>query len=102
MYNALINSTSIKLPSVATEYAISKGYLVDYIDGLKAAGRLRQDYIYSDSAKTVSAAPAAPVAKTEFTVEDLEPYTAWATNDSNIRAGGDTTYDVIGGLKKHE
>ena len=42
------------------------------------------------------------VTQTEFTVADVEPYTAWATKDCNIRSGADTTYDKIGSLKQYE
>ena len=43
-----------------------------------------------------------PAAKTEFTVTDVTPYPAWATQDCNIRSGADTTYDKSGSLKIHE
>lgn len=98
-------------PSSLIERILECGYLTDRIDGLKASGHLRADYVLPGTTATPAPAtetqptqtetPAAP-AKTEFTVEDVEPYQAWATNDCNVRAGADTTWEIIGGLKKHD
>ena len=56
----------------------------------------------NDSNATPSAVVPAPSTKTEFTVEDVTPYPAWATKDCNIRSGADTSYDKAGSLKKYE
>ena len=53
------------------------------------------------SAETQNNEPQVAV-PTAFTVEDLSPYPAWATQDCNIRSGADTTYDKAGSLSKYE
>nr|WP_297763940.1 SH3 domain-containing protein [uncultured Butyrivibrio sp.] len=84
--------------------SVDNGYMLEYVDQFKACGKLDANWQpASSSAKTTTETTApAPQAKTEFTVTDLEPYSAWATQDCNIRSGADTTYDKAGSLKKYE
>ena len=75
--------------------------LGEYVDEFKAAGIT----IDGNSNSSSSASPSQqsqPKPKTEFTVEDVEPYTAWTTKNCNIRSGADTTHDKVGSLKKFE
>ncbi len=90
------NATVIKI-------SVDNGYMLEYVDQFKACGKLDANWQPPTSSKaSASTTPAAPQSKTEFTVTDLEPYSAWATKDCNIRSGADTTYDKAGSLKKHE
>ena len=58
--------------------------------------------INTSSSQPNNNAASKPVPKTEFTVTDVTPYSAWATKDCNIRSGADTTYDKVGSLKQYE
>ena len=91
------------------EAALNNGYFANRIEDLRAAGLIHADFQITGASNATATTPAAtntapaqPAAKTDFTVTDVEPYSAWATQDCNIRSGADTTYDKVGGLKKHE
>ena len=77
------------------------GMLADYVDEFREAG-ITIDDNGSSSNNPKSNTTSQPKPKTEFTVEDVEPYTAWTTKNCNIRSGADTTYDKVGSLKKFE
>lgn len=83
----------------AVDILVNKlGVCTQYKEQFNAAG---MNIGGSANANQTEAAPT-PQTKTEFTVTDLEPYSAWATQDCNIRSGADTTYDKAGSLKKYE
>jgi uncharacterized protein YgiM (DUF1202 family) len=77
------------------------GMLTEYVDDFRAAG-ITIDDNGSSTNSPKSNTTSQPKQKTEFTVEDVEPYTAWTTKNCNIRSGADTTYDKVGSLKKFE
>nr|WP_297763920.1 SH3 domain-containing protein [uncultured Butyrivibrio sp.] len=101
--NGLISGNG-RLNAQGIRVSVDNGYMLEYVDQFKACGKLDANWQpASSSAKTTTETTApAPQAKTEFTVTDLEPYSAWATQDCNIRSGADTTYDKAGSLKKYE
>ncbi len=77
------------------------GMLADYVDEFREAG-ITIDDNGSSSNNPKSNTTSQPKPKTEYTVEDVEPYSAWTTKNCNIRSGADTTYDKVGSLKKFE
>lgn len=77
------------------------GMLTNYVDEFRAAG-IMIDGNEGTSSGSGSGTASQPKPKTEYTVQDVEPYSAWATKDCNIRNGADTTYDKVGSLKKYE
>lgn len=87
---------------LAANILINKyGVLTDYVDEFRAAG-IAIDGNGGTSSGSGSGTASQPKPKTEYTVQDVEPYSAWATKDCNIRNGADTTYDKVGSLKKYE
>ncbi len=89
-------------PIMVMELVDKRGYFTDKIDDLKAKGLLPQDYTYSGGKSTSTAASTTPATPKEFTVEDIEPYTAWVKSDVNVREGADTSWGKIGGLKQYD
>ncbi|WP_026667587.1 SH3 domain-containing protein [Butyrivibrio sp. AE2005] len=82
---------------------IEEGYFKDYIDDFTNAGiPVTSSSNTPNNTPTTEQNKSNKKTKTEFTVEDVEPYTAWTTKNCNIRSGADTTYDKIGSLKKYE
>ena len=77
------------------------GLLTDYADEFRAAG-ITIDSKNNASSSTSPSQPSQSKPKTEFTVEDVAPYTAWTTKNCNIRSGADTTHDKVGSLKKFD
>lgn len=81
--------------------SVDNGYMLEYVDKFKESGKLDANWQPPASTKS-SGENTAAQPKTEYTVEDVEPYTAWTTKNCNIRSGADTTYDKAGSLKKFE
>ncbi len=96
-YNRGLTNAGIAANILVNQY----GMFTDYVDDFKAAG-ITIDDNGSSSNSPKSNTTSQPKQKTEFTVEDVEPYTAWTTKNCNIRSGADTTYDKVGSLKKFE
>lgn len=100
--NSLINGSGA-YNSQVIKVSVDNGYMLEYVDEFKACGKLDANWQPSTSPKNGDTnATLQPKAKTEFSVEEVTPYTAWATKNCNIRSGADTTYDKAGSLKKNE
>ncbi len=94
------------------ENLMDAGYLLDYVDDLKALGYIDADYNPPGSSATTapSTEPAQPAAEPTpaptpepFTVEPIEPSkTMWATNEVNLREGASTQYTKVGALEQYE
>lgn len=83
--------------------SVDNGYMLEYVDMFKESGKLDANWQPPASTKSSGGNTATqPKPKTEYTVEDVEPYTAWTTKNCNIRSGADTTYDKAGSLKKFD
>ena len=83
--------------------SVDNGYMLEYVDKFKESGKLDANWQPPALTKSSSENTATqPKPKTEYTVEDVESYTAWTTKNCNIRSGADTTYDKVGSLKKFE
>jgi uncharacterized protein YgiM (DUF1202 family) len=83
--------------------SVDNGYMLEYVDKFKESGKLDANWQPPASTKSSGENTATqPKPKTEYTVEDVESYTAWTTKNCNIRSGADTTYDKVGSLKKFE
>ncbi len=96
-YNRGLTNAALAANEVVNKY----GMLTDYVDDFRAAGITIDDNGGSSNSHK-SNTTAQPKPKTEYTVEDVEPYTAWTTKNCNIRSGADTTHDKVGSLKKFE
>ncbi len=83
--------------------SVDNGYMLEYVDKFKESGKLDANWQPPASTKSSGENTATqPKPKTEYTVEDVESYTAWTIKNCNIRSGADTTYDKVGSLKKFE
>lgn len=90
------NSQCIKI-------SVDNGYMLEYVDQFKECGKLDVNWQPPASTKSSGAnSVSQPKKQTEYTVDDVEPYTAWVTKNCNIRSGADTSYDKAGSLKKFE
>lgn len=103
LVNSLISNYALfpEDTTVAVNALIKGGVFVEYTDTFRNAGIPIDGNNTSSNSSNQGAIPQ-PKPKTEYTVEDVEPYTAWTTKNCNIRSGADTTYDKVGSLKKFE
>ena len=102
-----------KWKNILETIVLPYGYMAEYEKSFKDRGMIDANYSRTNSkigggtkATTQTAADtqntAATQTKTEFTVTEVDIYTAWTTQDCNIRSGADVSYEKVGNLKKHE
>ncbi len=110
-------ANQVRISPRIVETVLDDGYLRDHIQEFKDMGLISPDYggntTPAPAAETPAAEPAAEPAseqpttpeepaRNEFTVKDVDPYDAWATDDCNIRAGADISWEKVGGLAKYD
>jgi len=89
--------------AIVLNACIGDGYFKDYVDDFENAGiSVTSSGNTQNNKSTTEQNESKKSVKTEYTVEDIEPYTAWVTKNCNIRSGADTTYDKVGSLNKFE
>ena len=110
------SGTEYAMQNLARLYPENPEAVLEFINVMVKYGKYSEYYHYFDEAgipysntttnsETVilqTQIQSQPASKTEFKVADITPYSAWATQDCNIRSGADTTYDKAGSLKQYE
>lgn len=108
-YNFIIHNGGA-VPHDIIQKLMNMGYLLDYVDELKALGYIDANYnppgsaapATSNTETTPTVAEPAPEPD-PFTVEPIEPSkTMWATMEVNLRDGASTQYNKVGALKQYE
>lgn len=101
------------IPHEIIQNVMNQGYLLGYVDELKALGYIDADYYppgaapaqATETPATTTEQPSAPVVKEPepFTVEVMDPpVTMWVTANVNYRSGASTEYNKVGSLNQYD